>query len=405
MLRCHNRVNVRDVFLFFLSISLFLWKPVLLLVFLVFLVGFRYRDNTKGSLFLLIFVISSVFGLINVTKLVESDLIEYYRLFLIIPTLSPIDYFFIYGKEPIFFLFNYVLFFISQGNWEVYVCFFTFVVYSLYLIGIYNYYKKMCLPYNYILLALLFGAFIPYVFSVSLHLMRQVFAAVLLINAMVLYSVANKRYKYWLLASIFSHSTVLIFLPLFFLGLKNKLTGKKFFLLLVLLMFALLMMVSVSGSLINFFGDESFLAYPFKRYIQGGSDLYDNDSSFEIGLYLVVLMLLLVYAYKYSSMGGLKNEYKINYFFLNSVLLYCFFMFAVIPSPQLQIRFFYYVYFFTPFIVPLAVKFFPINDQPVQIFSVVIMIVFFVFRLKYGAWLYDDYLVLLSNDFFSFLRL
>lgn len=134
----------------------------------------RYK---KKYLILFIIFVSIYFGLINSTKLIESDLAVYKQWFDDAQRYNIVEYLLIAGKEYAFYFITYILSSLLFGGFKLYVIVITFIIYcnimySYYLLSDY----RSANSKEILIILMLFLFFVPAHFLWSMHLIRQIMA-------------------------------------------------------------------------------------------------------------------------------------------------------------------------------------------------------------------------------------
>ena len=164
--------------LFFILTLLFLISPVSCAI-ISFMLFFKYKNNFRYQILCLIFI-SLFLGLINSLKVLEGDLINYSNFFNTVPEFNLLAYTLVTGKEIVFNLFNYIIYYLTVGNFSIYVIIFTLISYFLLSISILRMHKALKWSNNSLLLSIGVAFLFPTLFSMSAHLVRQFLAASLI---------------------------------------------------------------------------------------------------------------------------------------------------------------------------------------------------------------------------------
>lgn len=91
------------------------------------------HDSRKNSQLLVLGLMISMFlGLLNTTKNLTGDMIEYREYFLNVPKYSNIiDYLVRFGKEPLYYGYTYLSYYIYGGSWPLFIFSITTANYML----------------------------------------------------------------------------------------------------------------------------------------------------------------------------------------------------------------------------------------------------------------------------------
>lgn len=339
--------------LFFLSIPAFLFFPFLTLVGII--IYFLLFKVSRPLYFYVLFALLALYiGAVNTTKVPESDLGVYYDSFRAVAFYSLPDYlqsdYANKGKEPVYYIFNYLIYQFSGGNFVFFVWLFTVTGYLFLFGAVYKFYRKIHGDSLSILLAVCILAFFNQYFNLTAHLVRQVLALSILMYYIVEKVFYHKNHYVLLVSAILIHSSVLFFVPLLFLPLlKKRLSLKK-----------LIQLVAVLGVFI-FLGNKLLISFighlplpPAIGAVLGQlASLKPGDEAgiSQTLIWLISLPLFGILVYKLYIRKQYRKE---EVYFYNLYICLMFFVLGMSGFPLLQYRFFYMTYAFLPFILPQA---------------------------------------------------
>ena len=213
----HLSLNYKVVF----SILFILNPTVASLLILFFLSG----KSCKVNHVFLGMILSAYVSLINVTKVPVNDLESYLEYFSAAGDMPLYEYLFYWNKykagveslkEPAYAVFSYFSYHILGGNQKAFVFLFSFLIYNLYFLSLYKVCRFLKLNTTQIVVSILFLFFNPVLFSLSVHLFRQVLAGAILFYILVACFFYSKV-KYWLIFMIpLIHSTTFFFIATHF---------------------------------------------------------------------------------------------------------------------------------------------------------------------------------------------
>lgn len=383
-----------------IPISFFPFLPFIS-IFLFALILFSQYNSGKRIFYTFFFLLALYLGMINSTKVPESDLINYIDSYRNVKDSSFINYILIAGKEPAFFILNYIIFNLTGGSISLYLIIITSFSYFLFFIAIYKYFKAIKNNQHAIIFAILMAAFFPQLFSLSAHVMRQFLAASVVTYAIVQKIFYNKRVWPLLLLAVFIHSTAIFFVPLLYWGIfKKRISIKSIGVLLILILIVGKLLPFLTNIIQNKFGDN-FLSYIFLRAVTANS-LELEELSLLPFLVMGLLIMIILWVQHKKRNFFLSDSNKGIVHLGNIFLMFCAFILANLDQQELSLRFFFYIYFFFPLIFPLI---FLAKTQELNFLRLsvsMLMILFFVFRLEYGTWQYTSLPQLLFGSVFEF---
>ena len=173
--------------------------------------------NSKVSIDVLIIVISIFIGLLNTTKILESDIVSYYDNFFSAEYNSLLEFINVRSKEYLYYTYTYFFYNLSGGSWKLYILSTTAISYYLILKSNLIVINKVFKNYNYKVLLLVNIALLYPLFTLSAHLLRNFIAA-----SFILYFVVNYYFNYknkwiYLIAAILTHGSSILFTILYIL--------------------------------------------------------------------------------------------------------------------------------------------------------------------------------------------
>lgn len=380
----------------FISIPLFIINPLLGIVSQICLFGLNKHYFGVSKVFFYLFL--SVFlGLINSTKLPETDLYTYNELFDQVPQFPFFEYLFIMGKEPFFSLLNYIGFYLTAGNFKVYICGITIISYMFIYLAVDRYFVYKKNEKTALLFAILFITVFSEFFMLSGHLVRQFLAACMAFNFFINYIYHDKKQWWLLVLSILTHSTVLFFLLLLFIPtLRQKINFKNLVIVSIIGITFSLSLFTLSKFLYQLTANIPLLGYVFSRTTEA---ITRDDGG--IGLAPMLLMIIMGMISLYSIYMVKKTDKKDIYFSNIYLVLVCF-IFATISQPLLSLRFLFYTYFFVPFILVKLFSFKYPYLVVIQTVVILIMTLRFFVEIETGIWNYRDLSSILVSSIFNY---
>jgi hypothetical protein len=155
-------------------------------------------------------------GLLNITKTPVSDMAVYMEWYAAAAELSFLDYLGLFSREYLFYSWTYLISYVSSGSEPFYIFCSTVVPYFFFLVSIARLGKHFALSPKAVALILLLFVFFGPLFSLSAHLMRQFFAATLVLTFYSTWIQSGRRPWSYLIAGTFMHySAAFFFVPAF----------------------------------------------------------------------------------------------------------------------------------------------------------------------------------------------
>ncbi|GEM_PF-1544117 len=398
------KIGLKDALIAYI---LFILHPLLGIV-AMFLLCIATDTSNKNIYYSLYFLISIFFGLVNSTRIPESDLLYYKNIFEDAGRFNFSTYIGIYGvKEIVYFIFSYLSYYILYGNFKLYIVLVSFIQYYLIFLSLHKLFKDE--PKLVILFAVIINFLNSTLFFSSVHLLRQMLAASIFIFYFA--SLYNDKKNYWWLipiAFLIHSSSLLPFLIILIPGIKNKINWRT------LLIFSLLFIVFYLGGnkIISFLGNLTrgipFLNYPFSRipelelmeysWYMGGS----INSIRQNSILFFVLPTLYVY---FSKKINFKFYSFLNFFIIYTLILE---LFVVSGLTYMQMRMSYYLYPFYAVSLPIFIS--SIRQKYDKSISLLVAIFFIVFMTRrfIRGYLNTNFLIepidkFIFNPFFTYI--
>lgn len=390
-----NRTQLTYYFL----IVLYILNPFVgILVLLNYLYQFKVKNPTKYYRLFILFL-ALFLSLVNITKIPENDLLAHGFVYLKVSRFSLIEYLIHVGKEPVFYIFNYLFYHISNGSFRLWVFTISFISYLLLLLAVLKFSLHNSFSKGQILMAFVLASFFPQMFSLSAHLLRQFVASSIFVYFFVDRICENKN-KWWLpiIGMLVHFSSILIF-PLVYLKFLGDF--KKYKILNVVILVCLLFYQKIAQFLLIILGNINyFLSYVLIRA--------STNTTFDLGgfqfmnfvLMLFMLGVSFLYLYKKrrennSKINNIENYNKNRHFIFVLVILSVFIM-ANLNQSELSNRLFFYLFFFFPFIIPLCFDLnIKMNHSYLSYSISNLFILFFLYRLEFGVWTYNSIIQIL----------
>ncbi|UZJ41966.1 EpsG family protein [Prosthecochloris sp. SCSIO W1101] len=368
-----------------IGIIFFIVSPLAGLTILFFIDSIRSMKYGQSNYMLSSIFFSFFLGLINTTKILISDIAGYYDRFDLAKELNLIEYLFVQGKDPLYYSFMYFSSIIC-GDFDLYLILSTFFSYFVLWQAIYLFMKKDFFPdYSYGYVFLMLFLFFE-LFSFSAHLIRQFPVVCLLLYLIAIDLSGNKKkYEYLLIFMLFlMHTSVIIFIPMFFMTFMRRRLGLKDAIIMLLIIFA----VFVSFVEFGRYFPGGIFDYALNRVEKWNfSDAMEfSDLLLYFVMFSVVVAFVRIYMIK-TTARSLIYLYNIN---MVLGLLVLIIKSSGLDALVIAYRYSYYMLFWFPLIVGDIMRldlFRPVN----KIFMSVVVIFFgfnFLYKLKNGVFEY-----------------
>jgi len=339
-------------------------------------------------------------GLINATKVPESDLFAYKKLFISVSLYPFKQYMGLYAREYIYYFYNYLSYNLLGGSWSLFILSTTFMSYFLLLKGIsLSFTNVIWKQRRSIILALINVALFYPLFSLSAHLLRNFIAGAIIFYFGSNYFFKNKKLWWLLIIAGFIHSSSLFFLIVLFIPQKlnwNKLPKYFMIITLFVMIFIFISLLENSFKILNkTYVSERVIGFLNNNYVFVNERLY----------FFFLFGILAIYAF-YKIIRQKQFWYVQSSLKSYSVLFLMVLITAIVSTffiPLIGQRFLLYTYFlFTIFLSFLLIKK-NNKNQLLKILITVTIITSFIYNLYNGVWKYAYVEKLLTSNLFSIL--
>ena len=336
-------------------------------------------------------LLSLYIALLGSTKELDGDLLEYQDYFLSVPKFDFISFLISFGKEPLYYAYTYISYYIFAGNWNIYIISLTFINYILLSYSVITIGKKTNSNIRTTITALYIMAFFFQEFAANGNLVRQSLAQSLLVAFFVRYYIEDRKSWWIALCALCIHTSSL---PILGIGLipmiKRRFTIKSFSLLLLLLFIFVSIFYIIGDSLSN----VPFIGYIFAR-ANNSEQLLGQDSWQEVtGLQpamialLIILSYMIISIYKKTSKEKIDNNTIVMVNF-NLILIITMVICNTIGAHYLLLRYFFYVYAFQCTLIAIYLNSSKITcNNIIRVALIAIIIIYFFYNFTHNTFSY-----------------
>lgn len=330
----------------------------------------------------------------NSTKVPENDLewivelfndAEKYPLSIYITLLTG-------GKEILYCVISYLLYFICGGNDQLFVFSLSFISYSALFAALFSFNKAIAAPKVVFLTSVLTMAFFPYSFALSVHIVRQFMGTCLCIWGVVGYICYHRRSSRIValivaILSIFVHTSVGFFIPLLFLPFLKASVNRKNVFLYGVLMITIFSFTIIANYLLPYF-EDSVLSYGLDKLAEG-TTFETHIPTIQLLFVSVTTIVGLVFFYSCSAL----KHVPIACLMMNiNLLIYIFVITNISLNIEMSLRYLFDILILLPFIV--SILFYKISNKFIHILLSLILFIFWSFyNMTLSEWTYkcSDY--------------
>lgn len=365
---------------------LFVWCP--LFGILAYALYLAHQESVSiKRLWGLAVMLALYLGCLSVTKERLGDFLEYSRLFAEVPKYNFFSYIMLFGKEPVYYGYTYLAYYLFLGNWNCFVISITTANYLFLSYALLKIAEYLHTSINNVIVSLFFMAFFFQEFAAIGNMLRQGLAQSITLAFLVHWYFCGKR-SWWLaLLAVGIHTSSL---PILGVGLlpviQRKMEGKTMLKLVAMMALAVVFFLYVGRYLAHL----PFIGYIFARATDYERLLATDSWQTEVGLQpsMIALLLLLggmiVYLYR-------KLESSVLFVFINLNLLLLLMMVVchIGEMYYLLMRYFFYIYAFqnTLFLIFLHENRF-FQKTVTRLSMVVLMLGYFYYQFSHNIFSY-----------------
>lgn len=382
---------------------LFLFLPIFIgLPFVIWQV-WKNKTGRKTEYLLLIFCIAAFLGAINATKTPAGDQYQYFCAYNNVPIhgfwYSLVN---IYGYinpweevrtsisgEFMNGVYNYVGYYLTFGYYPLFAFIYTFISYLLLFIGLYKFCSTFEKPHIPIVCGILTIAFFYLYFQYTLQIQKQFFAQAIIMYVIGDYAKNGKLYlRDWiaLFCAVFTHQSMLFFIPFLVLKRFRKQMNRGTELL-ILLVLGLLIYYgpSLLGGGANNVSSNA-LTYGVNRFAHSETNNDTKENALVFSQVLVIALPMALICWK--KMMAYRRHFMASQSFLVVVVsLLLVTVTVMFKQPTAQYRFFMMLIAFMPFIYPMSFDKIKLRDNVLKGIAVV-MIAWFFIQYEKIVWSY-----------------
>ena len=342
-----------DISLITISGSIYLFNPILG-IFVLSLILLSNTDVSDRAYYFLYICIGLFYGLLNTTRVPESDLLKYKYLFDDASLFQFLDYLKGFKTDIIYYAINYILNMLLFGNFNLYIILITFLQYYLILISLHKFFIKQGKDW------IIIGAFLLFlsapVFFSSIHLLRQMLAASIFIYFIV-EKIINNKNIWWLIpiAGLIHSSSIVLFIISYIPELRKRINVKNIatvFFIGIILIYVGSYIISILDQLTS---NIRWLNYPIQRiYTMEELDYgwYRGNVWSVRNSYLRYILLPILIAY-ISRRNHSENYYLYNLCIIFTIILE---LYVFNNLKYMQMRMSYYFHPMRCFTITLMLK-------------------------------------------------
>ncbi len=340
------------------------------------------------------FLVIIFISLYNSTKIPENDLRWYVDFYLMAGRLSFRDYIGLLtgGKEVLYQCFVYFIYRIGGNNEKIFIfiislCSYIFLFKALFLLA-----KKMKLNGIEIIFCCFLLFFFPYIYALSVHLVRQ-FLATSIMLYVVCKRICEGKINWWLIiVAILIHTSTVFFIPFIMWGkFRERINLKNGVFYLVGIIF-LLCMKYIAILILPFF-TGTFLFYLVNKVALGTT--YETTLPM-FQLFYSVILVLIDFGIIYVFNRRYANDPRFVYFF-NITLFLLLFILINVDQPELQLRYNFIFWLLTPFFFCFFIKAVKIHVFILRMACISLFIFWNVYNISMSEWNYTC-----ANEYFLY---
>ena len=304
----------------------------------------RREEVSVGKVWGLAVMLSLYLGCLGATKELLGDFLTYSQYFSEVPRYSLVSYLLSFGKEPLYYGFTWVSYYLFMGNWKLFVIVLTSLNYLLLSYAIIQVGTYLRTSANKVVVALFFMAFFFQEFAAIGNMLRQGLAQSITLVFLVRWYVEGKRSWWIALCALGVHTSCL---PVLGVGLLPMLRHRLSWGTLVKLTISLMVLAWVFFRLSDYLSYLPFIGYVFERATASEQLLAADAWQTEVGLQPSMIALLLLLGAMIVALYRREDATSLYIFVnLNLMLLLLMVVCNALGMYYLLMRYFFYLYAF-----------------------------------------------------------
>lgn len=350
------------------------------------------KTETSQKIWAQAVLLSLYVAILGSTKVLDGDFLEYQDYFYNVPKTAFMDFVLSFGKDPLYYAFTYVSYYLFLGNWNLFVISFTFINYILLSYAIIQIAQKVNANTKITIMALYFMAFFFQELAASGNLVRQCLAQSLTVVFLVCLHI-NKKNKWWIaLCALCTHISCL---PILGIGIIPTIRKRSSFKNITKVLIVLLIFVCAFYAVGNKLSNIPYLQYIYER-ASNSEQLAGQDSwQINVGLTTAMKVLLLLLSFMaimiYHSKKRQDIDKVISMVNLNVILIIFLVISNTIGAYYLLMRYFFFVYAFQNTLVIIYLnKSRLMNNELMKVSFIVIMMLYFFYNYTHNIFSYTS---------------
>lgn len=341
---------------------------------------YAYNIKTIESkhLWSLAIMIAVYLGLLNTTKEIVSDLQAYHYDFSIVKNYDIFTYLTGYGKEPLYYGYTYIGYYLFFGNWKLFLISITVINYVLTSYCIIKISKKNNIDPKNTIVALFIMAFFFQSFASTSQLIRQVLCQSITMVFLTRLYLENKKNWWIAVCAVLVHSSCIPILGLAIIpSIKERFTIKG----LAKLIIPLGILIVIFYAVATYLTSLPFVGYIFARALNMnfGTDGWQTNVGLQKSMLALLLMLLYIAVFLYFKLDKDKKLPAIGLVNINIVLIFLLFLCNFIGAYFIQSRYFFFVYSFQNFIIVMFLDKFKLTNNNIVRYTIMTGVLFYFF--------------------------
>ncbi|MBO7302434.1 MAG: EpsG family protein [Bacteroidaceae bacterium] len=356
---------------------LFILSPFIAIL-LYTICAYNVKTINNKHLWSIAFMLAVYLGLLNSTKELLGDFEAYHYHFELVEKYKFIPYLMHFGKEPLYYTYTYIGYYLFLGNWPAFVVSLAVINYMLIsysIIRIGNYLKTD--PKN-IITALFIMAFFFQEFAATSNLVRQALSEAITMVFLTHLYLDNKKSWWIAVCAVLVHSSCIPILGLGIIpSIKKSFTIKG----LIKLVAPLGILVVLFYAVASYLTRLPLIGYVFARAlnISLGADKWQEN----VGLQPLMIALLFLFScmciYLYLKRDKKDDEGYIGFININIILYLLLIICNIIGAYFILSRYFFFVYALQNFIIIMFLHKFKLTNNDFARYSLLVVMIFYFF--------------------------
>lgn len=358
----------------------FISFPVMLIIVIAMLLRAHQEQPAKNTRYMIYVLLGILLGYINTTKPAEySDISYYFWLYNWASTKPFAEYVALIPKEPLYYIYNYAMSYITLGNFKLFIVITTILMYLPVMAGFDKIICENKIETKYAVAAAVILACFSEYFFYTAQIIRQVLAGSLAFYFVVRMTYVKGKWSYIGLACTgFIHASAFIFCIYYLLRFSARWSVKVR---VIVIIASFVLFGAVAGVVASVSDADSTVAYAATRALIGAGDVI-HVGFLPLAVCASIIPMAIIVMRRMEWATGITNIMLLAVFLVA-------FVFSNMSNPLFVLRFMEYCYMFIP--ICLVMSLYLLKLTWLLFVAVIVIVIRFAISLNKGDFQYASF--------------